>query len=170
MNPPIQITHNLQGDKFMWLWTKYVRGFNDQRHCTNSLIGRYSKKLWKNNPHLLGEEEPVMLDEDPEDWSGLYICGVAKGGYSAKKNYPHNLHAGVIPAPGKHDEYHFEDWVISVENGLLTRIPSEAELPSQYQNLPSAFTTCRIFRWAVTIAPKLTAGISSNTKSLLLNP
>ena len=111
-----------------------------------------------------------MLDEEPADWAGLYICGVAKGGYSVKKNYPHNLHAAVIPAPGKCDVYHFENYTITVENGLFTRIPSEAELPAKYKNLQPSFTTCRIFRWAVTIAPQLVAGIPADKKSLLLNP
>ncbi len=164
MNHPIRLTHNLEGDKFMWLWAKYVRGFNDARHCTNSLSGLYSKKLWKNNPDLLRGHE--QFDEQSEGWRGIYICGVAKAGYSSKKNYPHNLHAAVIPAPGRCDEYRFENWVLSVENGLFTRIPAESELPERYKSLPPAFTTCRIFRWAVGVAPSLFSD-SSATLPLL---
>ena len=167
MNQPIRISHNLSGDKFMWLWAKYVRGFNETKHCTNSLVGRYSKKLWKNNATLKQRGEEV-LDEQSDSWSAIYICGVSKAGYSSKKNYPHNLHAAIIPVPGKHDEYRFEDWVMSIENGLFTKVPSEPELPPQYQGLPAAFTTCRIFRWAVGIAPQL--GSPTVPSGMLLNP
>ena len=48
----IEITHNFDPSQFMWLWTKYVTGFNEKYHCTNSITGRYSKKLWKGNPDL----------------------------------------------------------------------------------------------------------------------
>ena len=104
MNQPICISRNLSGVKFMWLGTKYVRGFNETKHCTNSLGGRYSKKLWKNNTTLKQRGEEV-LDEQPDGWSVIYICGVAKAGYSSKKSYPHNLHAAIIPMPGKNDEH-----------------------------------------------------------------
>jgi hypothetical protein len=36
-----------------------------------------------------------------------------------------------------------------VTNGVFEPIPSESDLPKQYQTLPPEFTTCRIFRWAV---------------------
>ena len=43
----IKIKHNLDADKFKWLWCKYVQAGNDEKHCTNSLKGKYSKKFSK---------------------------------------------------------------------------------------------------------------------------
>lgn len=148
-NRPIIILHNLDPDKFVWLWAKYVRGVNDTKHCTNSILGRYSKKLSKHNPELTQQPE-LVLDEEPGDsYKAIYICGVAKKGYSAKKNYPHNLHTAVMPKPGTSDEFHFEDWHLKVENGVFMPIPTEDELPERYKDLPAEFVTCRIYRWAV---------------------
>ena len=33
----IKIKHNLDANKFKWLWCKYVQAGNDEKHCTNSL-------------------------------------------------------------------------------------------------------------------------------------
>lgn len=41
----IEIRHNLEKEKFKWLWSKYVVDGNDKYHCTNSLKGKYSKNL-----------------------------------------------------------------------------------------------------------------------------
>ena len=41
----IKIKHNLDADKFKWLWCKYVQAGNNEKHCTNSLKGKYSKNL-----------------------------------------------------------------------------------------------------------------------------
>ena len=35
----IKIKHNLDANKFKWLWCKYVQSGNDEKHCTNSLKG-----------------------------------------------------------------------------------------------------------------------------------
>jgi hypothetical protein len=94
---------------------------------------------------------PVVCDEQPAGSDrALYVCGVAQKGYRQKRNYPHNLHLPILPAPGRTSEYAFEDWRFTIENGLVLPIPSEAELPERYRSLPPAYTTCRIFRWAVT--------------------
>jgi hypothetical protein len=144
----IKLEHNLEPEKFMWLWMKYVSAVNDQKHCTNSLRGRYSKILSKHNP-LLDTTPELHLNERPtEEFSYIYICGVIKKGYP-RSNYPHNLHAVVKPAPGFSDSFEFENWRLAVTNGTFESIPTEAELPSQYRGLPPAFTACRIFRWAV---------------------
>ena len=145
----IEITHNFDPSQFMWLWTKYVTGFNEKYHCTNSITGRYSKKLWKGNPNLVSHS-PLDLDEMPEgSYRAIYICGVAKAGYGSHRNYPHNVHAAVLPAPDNVDEWRFEDWALSVRNGVFLTIPKTPdELPVTFRNLPDSYVTCRIFRWA----------------------
>ncbi|MDW7712602.1 MAG: hypothetical protein SCH98_19225 [Deferrisomatales bacterium] len=52
--------------------------------------------------------------------------------------------------PGQISEFAFEDWRFTIENGLVLPIPAESELPERYRSLPPEYTTCRIFRWAVT--------------------
>ena len=48
----IKIKHNLDANKFKWLWCKYVQAGNDEKHCTNSLKGKYSKKFSKHNENF----------------------------------------------------------------------------------------------------------------------
>jgi len=145
----IEITHNFDPARFMWLWTKYVTGFNPAKHCTNAILGKYSKKLWKGNPDLV-EQPTILLDEYPPDsYSAIYICGVNKSGYSSGKNYPHNVHVAVLPAHGHTDTWEFEGWRVGIVNGTLSAIPQSVdELPKPHRSLPPEFTACRIFRWA----------------------
>jgi hypothetical protein len=146
-NTAIRLNHNLDSPKFMWLWAKYVKAFNPKYHCTNSLAGRYSSKFsGKKHPDLI-KKNNILMDEF-EDSKAIYICGVAKKGYSVKKNYPHNLHLAIKPSPGKSFEFKFENWELNVENGTLLDIPAEDELDNKYKKLPPEYTTCRIFRWA----------------------
>jgi hypothetical protein len=142
------LNHNLDPHAFMWLWTKYVSGVNDQYHCTNCLRGKYGMLLSKHNPILLSSPT-LVLDERPSNlFSYIYICGVLKKGYP-RTNYPHNLHAVIKPCTGSIDEFRFENWRLGVTNGVFEPIPSELDLPPRYRSLPPEFTTCRIFRWAV---------------------
>jgi len=144
----IELIQNLEPKKFVWLWTKYVVGVNDQKHCTNCLRGPYGKKLSKHNS-LLSESPVLVLDElDEGSFNAIYICGVIKKGYP-RTNYKHNLHAAIQPKPGCTDLFQFEGWRLSVTNGVFLPIPSELELPERYRSFGPEFTTCRIFRWAV---------------------
>jgi len=131
-NAPIKLVHNLTGDKFVWLWAKYVSGVNDQYHCTNCIRGPYSKMLSKHNPDLPAQREIVLDEVDPNRFKAIYICGVSNNGYSRKANYDHNLHAAVLPKPGQSDRFTFESWRLSVENGLFLPIPKEEALPKPY--------------------------------------
>ena len=67
----IKIKHNLDADKFKWLWCKYVQAGNDEKHCTNSLKGKYSKKFSKHNENF-NNETTIIFDEQPED-SFIYV-------------------------------------------------------------------------------------------------
>lgn len=167
MNAVVEVTHNLDPRRFVWLWMKYVTGVNGAHHCTNSLRGRYSKKLSKHRaggggqglgaggkgarPGEPGLEPRIVCDEQPAgSFKALYVCGVAAQGYRQRQNYPHNLHLPILPAPGHTSEFAFEEWRFTIENGVVLPIPTAAELPERYRALPPEYTTCRIFRWAVT--------------------
>lgn len=146
---PVELRHNLDPRKFVFLWMKYVVGANDQQHCTNSLRGKYSRKLSKHNKDFRSGV-PVVCDEQPAGaFVALYVCGVASAGYSKKLNYLHNLHLPILPAPGRVHDFAFEDWHVTIINGIALPVPAEEDLPSRYRALPPQFTTCRIFRWAV---------------------
>lgn len=145
----IKIQHNLDAKKFKWLWCKYVQDGNDQKHCTNSLKGKYSKKFSKHNENF-NNETTIVFDEQPEDsFKAIYICGVINAGYSVKKNYPHNVHLAIVPKEGARCLYQFENWTIDIEGGMISMIPEIKELPEKYQGLPDEYVTCRIFRWAI---------------------
>ena len=144
----IEITHNFDPARFMWLWTKYVTGFNPKYHCTNAITGAYSKKLWKGNPNL-DTQHTIVMDERPEgSYRAIYICGVAKAGYRKGLNYPHNVHVAILPEPRKNADWAFEGWSLRVDGGRFLSIPDTDSLPIHLRQLPPAFTTCRIFRWA----------------------
>ena len=145
----VKIKHNLEKEKFKWLWSKYVQAGSDEKHCTNSLKGKYSKVFSKHNENF-NEQTTILFDEQPEDsYEAIYICGVISKGYSQKKNYPHNVHLAIIPYEGKSDVYEFEEWKIEIEDGYLSKIPEIEEMPEKYQSLPEQYVTCRIFRWAI---------------------
>lgn len=137
----------------MWLWAKYVGGFNERYHCTNCLRGRYSHRFSKaRNPQLATDHNITFNEHDGH--RAIYICGVARKGYSVKKNYDHNVHLAIKPSPGNAAHFAFEDWTVEVENGELLSIPDQAALPSHLSSLPDRFTTCRIFRWAAAYFPE----------------
>jgi len=145
----IEIRHNLEPRAFIWLWAKYVTGFNPHHHCTNSIRGRYSRKLSKHNKELTASAVITMDECAPDSYRAIYICGVAKEGYARKTNYEHNLHAAIIPRPGVVEMWSFEKWRLQVRGGAFLDIPASAqELPLRYRDLPPEYTTCRIFRWS----------------------
>lgn len=150
----IIVEHNLDATVFKWLWAKYVRGINDAQHCTNSLRGPYSKKFSKLNPGFTAGAQIAFDEQAADSFWAVYICGVASRGYAKGTNYPHNVHAAIVPALGAEDQWYFESWRLRVVNGKFSRIPSAVEqIPERYRGLPDAFTNCRIFRWAVCQRP-----------------
>lgn len=148
-NHEIKIGHNFDGKKFKWLYAKYAYGANPNHHCTNAIKGKYSKKFSRNNKAFV-PEQTIVLDEYKElGWDAIYICGVSTKGYAKHENYPHNVHVAILPAPGEKDEWSFEDWSMTVENGRFEYVISEEELNPKYKILPEEYVTCRMFRWAV---------------------
>ena len=143
---PVIIRHNFTPDDFMWLWAKYVVGFNDRYHCTNCLRGHYSARFSKAKNPRLAEEREITFDEHAGH-GAIYICGVARKGYSSKKNYEHNVHLAIRPSPGARDTFSFEQWIVEIDGGVVLPIPAEEDLDPRYRTLPPAYTTCRIFRW-----------------------
>jgi hypothetical protein len=145
----IEIAHNLEPRDFVWLWAKYVTGFNPEHHCTNSICGLYSRKLTKHNKELT-TSEIIIMDECPQDsYRALYICGVARQGYARKTNYQHNLHAAISPRRGAVETWLLEKWRLQIRGGVFLHIPTSVqELPPRYWDLPPKYTTCRIFRWS----------------------
>lgn len=145
----VEIVHNFDPGQFMWLWAKYVVGFNETYHCTNCIRGNYSKKFNKNNS-CFATIPSVLFDElDSDSYKAIYICGVSKQGYRKKQNYPHNVHTAILPEMGAKDQWSFEGWHMALHNGRFLPIPPSPEcLPGRYRSLSNEFTSCRIFRWA----------------------
>ena len=164
--PAVVLRHNLDPGAFMWLWMKYVRGVNDRHHCTNCLRGWYGKKLNKANSALRCTPELVLDERSTNSFQAIYICGVSKPGYP-NSNYPHNLHAAILPKANAEDRFSFERWKLDVQHGMFLPIPAESELPEQYRSLPTEYTTCRIFRWAVCFfSPKQQSGACDASRPL----
>ena len=179
MNDAIVVEHNLDPRCFRWLWAKYVTGTNLANHCTACLRsqtvvgpdgrrGGYSRRLSKASNPALKDQTRIVLDEAVGDQAlPVYICGVSSRGYATRTNYPHNLHAAIVPAPGRMDELQFDEWRLVAHHGMFTRIPDESELSSEFRSRPPEYLTCRIFRWAAEIQPKLA---HSDLRGVLLHP
>jgi hypothetical protein len=144
----LELTHNFDPTKFKWLWAKYVTGFDESHHCTNSIRGYYSRNFSKHNPLLRSSPSITLGERPPNAFDAIYICGVSSRGYSVKLNYPHNVHAAIVPESNEKDEWAFEGWRMSVRGGRFQPIPSLGQLPERHRELGDEFTTCRIFRWA----------------------
>lgn len=148
----IKIKHNFEKEKFMWLWSKYVKAGDDSKHCTNSIKGVYSKKFSKHNEEFKVGSEIIFDEEKLGEYEAIYICGVIKKGYSQKKNYEHNVHLAIIPKKGEKQSWQFEQWKVEIEGGIISKIISEKELENlseKYKGLAEEYRTCRIFRWMV---------------------
>ncbi len=152
----ITIHHNFDETKFKWLWAKYVKAGNIEKHCTACLIGPYSKKFSGTSNHDLLEQPSLVMDEVPEgQYEAIYFCGVIKKGYlnknPLKNNYPHNVHFAVRPSDGAHDVWDFENWHVEIDGGVLEPIPTESQLNNRFFQPPfdAHYYTCRIFRWMV---------------------
>ena len=152
----IKIHHNFDETKFKWLWAKYVKAGNIEKHCAACLLGQYSKKFSGSTNQKLLSKPVLKMDEFPEEgYEAIYFCGVIKKGYLNKhplrNNYSHNVHFAVIPKKGKIDTYYFEDWHVEIQNGIIERIPEVYELPEKFFISPYTphYYTCRIFRWMV---------------------
>ena len=145
----VEVVHNFDPNQFMWLWAKYVVGFNEKYHCTASIRGRYSKKFSKNNP-LFAATSSILFDEqDWDSYQAIYVCGVSKRGYRKKQNYRHNVHSAIFPQMGADDRWSFEGWHMAVQNGRFLPIPTSPDcLEDRYRDLSDEYTSCRIFRWA----------------------
>ena len=62
-------------------------------------------------------------------------------------NYPHNVHAAIVPESDKLDEWSFESWRMTIRGGVFCRFLRSSVCRSVI-GLGDEFTTCRIFRWA----------------------
>jgi hypothetical protein len=144
----LELTHNFDPAKFRWLWAKYVTGFHDRHHCTNSLRGHYSQSFSKHNPNFTTARTILFDEHSPSSFDAIYICGVSSNGYRTKLNYPHNVHVAILPETDHADVWSFESWRMTVRGGRVLVIPSIESLPERYSRLGDEFTTCRIFRWA----------------------
>ena len=152
----ITIHHNFDETKFKWLWAKYVKAGNIEKHCTASMIGQYSKKFsGTSNKDLITQPELKMNEVADGDYEAIYFCGVLKKGYlhkdATKNNYRHNVHFAVRPIDGAHDVWDFENWHVEIDGGVLEHIPETFELKEKFFHEPytSHYYTCRIFRWMV---------------------
>lgn len=111
----IRIKHNFDETKFKWLWAKYVKDGNIEKHCTACLKGSYSKIFsGTSNRDLLSQPVLIMNEVDDSQYKAIYFCGVNKKGYP-KSYYPHNVHFAIVPKEGATDEWNFENWHVEIE-------------------------------------------------------
>lgn len=121
---------------FMFLWLKYVIGFDERHHCAKCLLGRQSKIMmpWPKANRPAGFVREATLDE--MECNAYYLCGVSSRGYAD------NLHVPFEASPGEIVE--FED------DNIKVYIEGAARLPIKPVNLPHlgrAYTTCRNFQF-----------------------
>lgn len=76
----VNVVHNFDGSKFMWLWAKYVKSGRIDKHYTGCLIGPYSKRFSATTNKDLKYQNSILMDEC-NDYEAIYFCGVQKGGF-----------------------------------------------------------------------------------------
>lgn len=84
--PVLQVDGVIDG--FIYLWVKYVRGFNSNQCCAKSLVGPFSRKIVKG----MGPISIVLDEEEPGSYDYIYLCGVSDG-----FRMENNLHLAARP-------------------------------------------------------------------------
>jgi hypothetical protein len=156
--PPI--TLRLDGpapalDGFRYWWLKYIRGFNRDEHCARCFVGPYSKRVRRDMP----TGQVVTLDEH-DDWSHVYLCGVAMRG-----GWKNNFHLALRPAaPGEAAPRivapTYNGFTVAVEGAVQLAIPP---LPPGFRGLDAHFTTCRNFQFGVAYLEAPAGDITSSS-------
>ncbi len=120
---------------FRYFWLKYVKGFEQSKHCARCLVGSYSKKIHK----TVETNVPIVLDE-VKDFDYLYLCGVSP-------KWETNLHMALKPVEGGKA-------VVETYNGFkITVLGAELlpidPLPDGWNGMTKEFTTCRNYQFGV---------------------
>lgn len=137
---PMYLVVTIKRTRYLYLWLKYVTGFDISNHCATCLEGHYSKLLPYRRRLEPGQRFEGLLNEHQAPY--VYLCGVTP-------SYPENLHIPMRYKQGHTVEY--EDANIVVKALHAERLSIEpVDLP-----LPSAFTTCRNFQFGYHAFPVL---------------
>ena len=88
--PVLQVDGVIDG--FIYLWLKYVRGFNPNQCCAKSLVGPFCHKIVKG----MGPISIVLDEEEPGSYDYVYLCGVSDG-----FRMENNLHLAAKPVEQK---------------------------------------------------------------------
>lgn len=126
---------------YRFLWLKYVRGFRSDVHCARSLVGPYSRKLFRPATTLDREARSVMgsldvvLDEHEAPY--LYLCGVTS-------RWADNLHLVLVEDSDRVD---YEDGYVRLTVHGARALPIPA-LPADHPMAANrSFATCRNYQF-----------------------
>jgi hypothetical protein len=131
---------------FTYFWLKYVKGFDPNMHCQDSLKGTIDKKF--QNEMKIGR---TILLKDSEEYKHIYLCGEpfkesAKQHLSALRNwerakYPYpGLHLALLPEEGSNASIETYNGVhITCTNVRQLEIPY---LPDFFAGMEHAYTSC----------------------------
>lgn len=127
----MRIRVEVKSNRYLYLWIKYVIGFDIAKHCAKCLLGKYSK-LIPYRSQTSGRVYEGVLNEHEAPY--LYLCGVTP-------IHSENLHIAFQFSAGETIDY--EDENIQVRITDAKRLP----IPPTMKNFPLSFNTCRNFQF-----------------------
>lgn len=101
---------------YIFLWLKYITGFDITKHCAKCLTGNYSK-LIQYRSQKVGKIYEGELSEYETPYA--YLCGVTR-------NYDDNLHIAFKKSQGEIIAYEDKNVSVSIENAQKLIIPPVA--------------------------------------------
>lgn len=128
----MHIRIEVKSNNYIYLWLKYITGFDINSHCAKCLIGKYSK-LIQYRSQKVGKVYEGELNE--HDAPYVYLCGVTKV-------YENNLHIACMKDERVGFEYEDSNVRVSIEGARQLAItPLVGEL------FPVQQSTCRNFQF-----------------------
>jgi hypothetical protein len=141
MEYPTIVSIKVNGE-FMYLWLKYVVGYNLDVHCAKCLIGKYSKAISSS----IKVVEALQLTEHYA--KAYYLCGVSK-----PYKYNKNFHLAFKFKEGSNIEVNSNGIKIYIKNAeqiTITKLDNYNHLNGN----DSKFNTCRNWQFAYIEASK----------------
>ncbi len=122
-------------ESFVFLWGKYVKGFDSSKHCAECRLGDTKSPV---NPKRRDGDDYKRRNDFPY----FYLFGMGRGDRSRS-----NLHFAVEPRPGSVASIGSIYGVsFTIYDAFAPRID---RLPKGWMGLDDDFTTCRNFQFGV---------------------
>jgi len=123
---------------YLFLWAKYVTGFDWRWHCCRCLKGTLSKRVPMRKTLGLSGYRGLLLHcpmDERQAFDYIYLCGVTN-------SYAENLHLALRVKPGGMVTYEDSHIAVTVANAIAVPIQ-----PIIGTDLPHEYASCRNYQF-----------------------